>query len=59
MELDVPSKPNPVELKVFVLPNPNGIICDFTVCKDANTFPQERNLGFALCESVVVNLTES
>lgn len=55
----IPNKPNPVGIKVFVLANPNGVICDFIVYQGQTTFPLELTQRFSLCESVVLRLTES
>lgn len=54
-----PNKPNPVGLKAFVLANPNGIVCDFTVYQGDTTYPEDRAAGFGLGESAVLNLTRT
>lgn len=59
MKQYVQSKPNPVGLRVFVLANPNGIVCDFVIYQGSNTFPIESSQGFSLCESAVICLTQS
>lgn len=55
----VPNKPNPVGLKVFVLANPNGIVCDFRVYQGNTTFPSESSQGFSLGESAILYLSRS
>ncbi|XP_054269847.1 piggyBac transposable element-derived protein 3-like [Macrosteles quadrilineatus] len=55
----VPNKPNPVGLKVFVLANPNGVICDFKIYQGKNTFPEETSQGFSLGEAAVMYLSRS
>lgn len=53
-----PNKPNPVELKVFILANPDGIICNMAVYQGKVTFPSYKEAGFGLGESAVLHLTE-
>lgn len=54
-----PNKPNPVGLKLFVLANPDGTVCDFTVYQGKTTYPEENAAGFGLGESAVINLTRT
>lgn len=54
-----PNKPNPVGLKAFVLANPNGMVCDFTVYQGSTTFPEESAAGFGLGESAVLHMTRT
>lgn len=59
MKQYVPMKPNPVGLKVFVMANPNGIVCDFIIYQGKTTFPEEISQGFSLGESAVLYLSRS
>ncbi|XP_063827581.1 piggyBac transposable element-derived protein 3-like [Ostrinia nubilalis] len=53
-----PGKPNPVGLKMFVLADPQGLICDFDVYQGQYTYPNYDNTHFSLREKAVLNLTE-
>ncbi|XP_046666330.1 piggyBac transposable element-derived protein 3-like [Homalodisca vitripennis] len=55
----IPNKPNPLGIKVFVLANPTGIICDFVVYQNQTTFTQDIAGSFWQCESAVLYLTRS
>lgn len=54
----VPNKPNPVGLKVYVLSNPSGIVCDLFVYEGKKTYPEDLK-SFWECEGAVLLLTRS
>lgn len=58
MKQYVPNKPNPTGLKIFVLANPNGIVCNFDVYQGTTTYPNYENTNFGLGEKAVLNLSE-
>lgn len=55
----VPNKPHPVGLKIFVLANPNGIVCDMFVSQGDTTFSSDLTEEFISNECAVLKLTES
>lgn len=52
------NKPNPWGLKVYVLANPDGIVCDFLVYQGSTTYPDELK-NFLKGTAAVLSLTES
>lgn len=54
----VKGKPNPVGIKVFVLANPNGIVCDFIPYQGESTFKEEFK-QYGLGTAAVLSLIES
>ncbi|KAJ2945179.1 hypothetical protein O0L34_g9248 [Tuta absoluta] len=54
-----PGKPNPVGIKVFVLANPNGLVCDMVVYQGDTTFQDLKAQGFTLDESAILKLCET
>lgn len=55
----VPSKPNPVGLKNFVLAAPDGLVLDFLIYTGKNTVPECDMKELGLGGSVVKKLTET
>ncbi|CAK1591639.1 unnamed protein product [Parnassius mnemosyne] len=55
----VPNKPHPLGLKVLVLANPNGIICDMFVYQGDTTFTDTMRSIYSVNECSVLQLTES
>lgn len=51
-------KPNPVGIKVFVLANPDGTVCDFVCYQGKTTFPEEFS-GHGVSNASVLMLTRS
>lgn len=54
-----PGKPNPVGIKVFVLANPNGLVCDMVVYQGDSTYPDLKAQGYTLGESAILSLCET
>lgn len=54
-----PGKPNPEGLKIFVLANPDGLVCDFHVYEGSTTYPDYEETRFGLGEKAVLTLAES
>ncbi|KAG5874547.1 hypothetical protein JTB14_026847 [Gonioctena quinquepunctata] len=55
-----PRKPNPMGINIFVLANPNGIVCDMTVYQGDSTFSADLiQQGFTLGESAVISLCDT
>lgn len=55
----LPSKPNPLGLKVLVLANPNGVVCDMIVYQGETTFSSELTDRYSLGECSIIFLTRS
>lgn len=55
-----PGKPNPVGIKIFVLANPNGLVCDMVVYQGNSSFSEGiTQQGFTLGESAILSLCET
>lgn len=54
----VPNKPNPVGLKVYLLSNPSGIVCDLFVYEGKKKYPNDLKY-FWECEGAVFLLTRT
>ncbi|KAG5889503.1 hypothetical protein JTB14_013815 [Gonioctena quinquepunctata] len=55
-----PRKPNPMGIKIFMLANPNGIVCDMTVYQGDSTFSADLiQQWFTLGESAVISLCDT
>ncbi|GFQ97900.1 piggyBac transposable element-derived protein 3 [Trichonephila clavata] len=52
----LPSKPNPVGLKIFVLAAPDGLVLDFLIYTGADTVPVEDKQLYGLGGTVVKHL---
>lgn len=52
----VPNKPNPVGLKVYVLSNPSGILCDLFVYEGRKKYPDDLK-DFWECEKKYMSVT--
>lgn len=55
----VPSKPNPVGLKNFMLAAPDGLVLDYMIYTGKNTLPEEDIKGYGLGGAVVKRLVQS
>lgn len=55
----VPSKPNPLGLKVFVLASNDGLVLDFKIYQGKGTIPEEIMKEFGLGAGIVKILTEN
>ncbi|KAG5877031.1 hypothetical protein JTB14_005253 [Gonioctena quinquepunctata] len=55
-----PRKPNPIGINIFLLANPNGIVCDMTVYQGDSTFSADLiQQGFSLGESAFISLCDT